>query len=229
MRQTRPTIVLVIAILHFVGGGLGATGAVCGLAAQGITGGKMFTGFGGQQGGQQATQVEVQKKLEQAMDEKMPGYKQVELWGMVSSLILSTLMIVSGIGLLQMRPWGRIVSIVYAVFSILNHIFTLIYTFAFTIPAMNAIFQDMAAKDPQAKAVTSIMEFAVIAGTIVAALFALYPVFVLIVMLTPSVANAFRQKLDLTQSPEDIEEEPDLPWGRRHRAEPDDRIQPDER
>jgi hypothetical protein len=210
MRKKLPTGLLVIVILHFVGGGLGVAGSLCGLALQGASGGKMFTGFGGQQAGQ----ADLQLNFEKTLDEKLPAYKAVNVGGLVVSLVLSTLMIVSAIGLLQMMSWGRSLSILYALLSILNHIFELIYAFAFSVPASREIFRELAAQDPKVQPIVSIMEATVTGAVIVTALFVLYPIIVLIVMFRPSVVRAFGAVQDSDLETEGTDEDADLPWGR---------------
>ena len=210
MRKKLPTGLLVIAILHFVGGGLGLAGSLCSLALQGASGGKMFSGFGGQQAGQ----ADLQEKIEKSLTEKVPSYKAVHLGGLLANLVLSTLMIVSAIGLLQMMAWGRGLSIVYAPLSILNHIFTLIYAFAFSVPVQRAIFQELVGQDPKAQPILSIMEAALTGGAIVDALFVAYPIIVLIVMFRPSVVRAFGTLPESDSGTEGADEDADLPWGR---------------
>ena len=212
MRKNLPTAVLVIAILHFIGGGLGLLGSVCGLAVQGASGGKMFSGFGGQQAGQ----ADLQAKLEKNLNEKVPAYKAVQIGSLVINLVLSILMIAGGIGLLQLMAWGRTVSIVYALLSILNHIFTVIYAFAFSVPAARAIFQDLIGQDPQAQPFVSIVEVAMTGGVIVGALFVIYPIIVLIVMFRPAVVRAFGagQDWDAQAETEGTDEDAHMPWGR---------------
>ena len=62
MQKSRPTIIVVTAILLLVGGGLGAIGGLCGLAFQGA-GSNPFAGLGGPQAAQQAKQQqEVQQR-----------------------------------------------------------------------------------------------------------------------------------------------------------------------
>jgi hypothetical protein len=210
MRKKLPTGLLVIAILHFVGGGLGLAGSLCGLALQGASGGKMFSGFGGQQAGQAG----VEEKLEKTLEEKVPAYQTVHVGRIVVDLVLSTLMIASGIGLLQTMAWGRSLSIVYALLSILNHLFSLIYDLAFTVPATRAIFEELVGQDPTLQTFVSFMEAVVTGGVIVGALFVVYPIIVLIVMFRPSVVRAFGTLPESDSETEGAEEDADLPWGR---------------
>jgi hypothetical protein len=160
--------------------------------------------------------------MEKTLEEKMPAYKEIQLGSLIANLLLSTLMIISGIGLLQMRAWGRTLSIVYALLSILNHIFTIVYGLAFSVPAMRAVFQDLAAQDPNAQPFLSVMETAVTASAIIPALYAIYPIVVLVIMFRPTVVQAFRKGQDEISLPEEESAEGDLPWGRRPTRSPGD-------
>ena len=51
------------------------------------------------------------------IEEAIPNQKMVEKMQAGVDLLVSLLMVVSGIGLLQMKPWGRTVSIAYAYYK----------------------------------------------------------------------------------------------------------------
>jgi len=229
MRKMRPTIVLVVAILHFVGGGLGVTGGLCGLAFQGMTGGRMFTGFNPPSGSKQGmSQDEMQKQMENIMAEKMPWYREYQLGSGIVNVLISSLMIVSGIGLLMMRSWGRYTSIAYAVLSLLNHVFTIVYSLTYVVPATQAMFDEMARQEPQIAPMVSTMKMFTTLGALIPILLALYPLFVLIVMLVPSVAASFRSDAASDQELRDDFDEPEESWGKRRGRRPDDHIPRDD-
>src|SRR5262245_52884108 len=107
MPQKRPTSVLVIAILHFVVASFG----VCGLGLQlAGSGGNPVGGLGG---GGDAQQKKVNEEVQKAFEEKAPEAKVVEQVSMGMSLLFTCLLIAGGVGLLQMRPWGRLLSLLY--------------------------------------------------------------------------------------------------------------------
>jgi len=215
MRKKVPTAVLVIAILHFVGGGLGLVGSLCGLAMQGAN--RTFAGFGGQPG-----QADVQEKVEKTLGQKIPAYKSIQIGSLVVNLVLSLLMIAGGIGLLQLMTWGRSLSIVYAFLSIANHAFTVVYSFAFTLPATQALFRELAAQDAKAEPMVTMMQAVVTAGVVIGALFVAYPIAVLVIMFRPSTVRAFEKAGDYEQSPVEAEGDENLPWGRLPPSDPPD-------
>jgi len=197
MKPTRPASVLVIAILHFIFGGFGL---LCGAisTAQNLAGGQ--AGF--MAGMQDPKQVEMQKEMEKEMQQKLPNAKTVELAETGAGLFLSVLMIAGGVGLLRLAPWGRTLSILYAVLSILLKIAGAIYAFGFMLPVMREILpKHMAAQmanqpgpaNQQAQDMALKMtDFMLTAIPVLVLLMMIYPIVVLIIMLRPKVAAAFR-------------------------------------
>ncbi len=219
MQQTRPTAVLVIAVLHLVGGSLGLFGAVCGGSMQLAGGSRMFAS------GAQAKQ---QAELQERMESQLPGYKVLQYGGMGAGLVLSLLMLGGGLGLLGMKPWARTLSMIYAVLSILNHIFTLIYSLAFTLPAMRTALAEERAQNPQLAPMVAMIETVMTGGLFIGFLFIIYPIVVLIIMLRPSIAAAFRGERVRVEHENDYEEEPDDRWEDRGRRDPDHRFRPED-
>jgi len=222
MVKKRPPVILVIAILSLIGGSLGLLGSICGGAMQLAGGNKMFAGGGGQQ---DQEQQKLQEDIDKAI-EKGPGGKLVRYGEMGMDLVLSLLMVIGGIGLLSMQSWARTLTIVYAILSIVNHIFSLIYALAFTIPATNEVIQEFTAKDQQAAQFVSFMRVILIGGAILGFLFIAYPIFVLIAMLRRSIAVAFRgEDTERMQEPESEDYYDPRPDDREsdYRFRPDDR------
>src|SRR6516162_6539589 len=134
MRE-RPLSIMPIAILHFVFGGMGI---LCGICS-----GIQLAGGGGQNwmtptptGPQAAEMKQMQDEMQQAM-ESAGGSHAVQIGTVIIDLAISIIMIVSSIGLLQLRPWGRLLSIVYAILSISLKIFEVVYAFAVTKPIID--------------------------------------------------------------------------------------------
>jgi hypothetical protein len=225
MRRARPAAVLVIAILHFVGGGIGILYDLCGLAGQVLKTAIMSGSFGPmpQNNGQLGSM--------QDLETRIPGYQAMQYAQLSAGLVLSGFMIVAGVGLVQMRPWGRFLSIVYAVVSIVTHIGEDIYNFGYVVPGMQSLMRDAAAKEPQLAKTGfgSMMESFVMIGPALQALLIIYPIVVLIIMLLPSVRAAFLAPPVAPRSADDFDEdEPDEePLEGRHGG-PNDRTQPDE-
>src|SRR5882762_3661986 len=147
MRRNRPASITVIAILHFIFGGLGIAGGLC-AGVQLAAGNQMFAGMGG--GAQAAEQKKMQADMEKSLQQKLPAYKLVTFAGVGLDILMSVLMIAAGIGLLRLQPWGRILSICYALLSIVWKIFSAVYAFAFSIPVIREVLANLPRQQGQA-------------------------------------------------------------------------------
>jgi hypothetical protein len=181
MRRRRPTAVLIIAILHFVFGGIGLLCNVCG--------GVMDLAGSPQARAADPQQARRKEVTEQVMSQRIPLYRAYTLGNKISSLLTSLLMIASGVGLLLMQSWGRWLSVVYAVLSILVNLIVLVYTIAFFTPAYEEVFRRLPPQSDQEQLAMSISK---VGGPGMACVMLIYPVAVLIVMLLPSIGAAFR-------------------------------------
>jgi hypothetical protein len=112
----RPTAVLVIAILHFIFGGLGILGTVCGGII--IFGAFALLNAAIAQAPPNEPEVQALKDLLNSM-QSIPGVVPFFAGSMVVGLILAIVLVAAGFGLLKMRNWARTASIIYAVVSIL--------------------------------------------------------------------------------------------------------------
>src|SRR4051794_11643492 len=115
--RNRPTSVLVLAILQIIFGSLGLLGSLCGVGMQLAGGGSMFGG--------QAPQG--MPDIQALLRERVPHYEIVLLGGLILGLISGTVMIVSGVGLIRMRPWARVLTIGYAIYYIASTILNVAY------------------------------------------------------------------------------------------------------
>jgi hypothetical protein len=221
MIRKRPTGVLVIAILHLVGGGLLLLGTVCGAVVQAATANLQKSAPAGPGG---VSQQEMQAEMEKVIEKQAPGYKAVQYSETGLSLVIALLLLIAGVGLLSMQPWARLLSITYAIISILDHIFSLVYAFAFIVPATQAAAEQVFANDPSMKGapagVTQVASIGAAAVVLVQFAFIAYPITVLIVMTRRSVVAAFRGELPEEEMPQRDRSEPEEYW--------DDRIQPRE-
>jgi hypothetical protein len=149
---------------------------------------------GGANNPDQAKMQEAAKKLEEKTKEiqekKVPGMRVYEIVSQVVGWVLSIAMIVSGLGLLKMQGWARALAILYAIVSLLHKIVVAVYTLAFLNPASQEALQQISAEDR--KALEVITNFAFVFADVVIFVTMIYPIVVLIVMLLPSVARAFR-------------------------------------
>src|SRR5262245_43670035 len=183
MRE-RPLSIMPIAILHFVFGGMGI---LCGICS-----GIQLAGAGGGQnwmaptptGPQAAEMKQMQDEMQEAM-ESAAGSKAVQVGTFVVDLAVSIIMIVSGIGLLQLRPWGRLLSIVYAILSISLKIFEAVYAFAVTKPIIDKFLEARTPSVPEQQLIFNMMKMVAIIPPIIQLVCMIYPVVVLIIMFRP--------------------------------------------
>jgi hypothetical protein len=144
---------------------------------------------------QLAKQQEIQKELmkfSQAQSSSAGQYASL-----LQYAVLSILMISSGIGLLKLRSWGRVLSLVYATLSILSNIAIAVYIWVVNIPAVQAFADRLGAQGQQAQMVANMIKFFANFSIITPIVSLIYPMIVLIVMLRPSVAGAFRAEADV--------------------------------
>jgi hypothetical protein len=218
MPQKKPTSVVVIAVLQIVFGAIGACGAVSTLSgvAQSIQ--AMNPPPQNNAPGQpKVSAQDVQKKFEQ----KIPNFDLIQKAEAGIGLAVSLVMIASGIGLLKLLPWGRMLAILYGFLSIALHIWALVFAFVFVMPAFNELTNDLSAQfGKDAALFAQIMQYSVMAALVIGALTVIYPIIVLIIMFRPAVVAAFRGE-SLPTEPDDYRDPyaaPDVP-------EPDDRYQ----
>jgi hypothetical protein len=216
MPQKRPVAVVVIAALQLVFG-VPALGSYA-LSLAGLDKAVASLGPVNPQGQQRLTLLDVEQRLE----EKVPSYGPAQRAVNVAGVVLSLLMIVSGIGLLTFRPWGRLAAIVYAVLSILTTAAFVVWYLAAVVPAVVEFGREIAATGGrEAEAMELTIQAAYIGGPLIASLSAAYPVVVLLVLLRPSVRDAFRG--------EPLPEESGEPEDYRDAAPPGGLDEPDDR
>jgi hypothetical protein len=178
---------MVIAIFQFLFGGLGLVTDIC-AGVQSAGGGQAFM-MGGPQGAQQQN---LAKDFETFIAEKVPYHKAVNFTLLGLDVLLCVVMLASGVGLLQMQPWGRLLAIFYAGLSILLKIVTVIYTALAIIPIIQEFTGPLSKKGQEQAVMATALEIGTYASAVLPVVFMIYPIIVLIVMLRPSIAAAFR-------------------------------------
>jgi hypothetical protein len=209
MRRQRTTPILVLAILHLVGGGLGLILSLCGC------GGLLMSNALGsaiptmpQRPGQPPPPPNFNEIMKQ-MNDRVPGYRAFTFGSTGADFLLSVLLLAGGIGLLNVQPWGRWLSLVYAPISILVHLASFVYQLVWVLPATEAVY----AQNPAHKELSSIATISGGVGLFVNLLIVIYPITVLVILLLPSTAAAFRG--EIPTRPDDLgdeEEFEDDPW-----------------
>jgi hypothetical protein len=128
------------------------------------------------------------------MKREVPAYPAVTIGSVVEGLLADTLLVIAGIGLLNMQSWGRVLSIIYSVTTILMQVFTLIFTLAYVNPATERWQQDFARRVGGGIPAGGMGGDSTLnnIGSLVGTFFAIaYAVVLLIMMLQPRVGAAF--------------------------------------
>ena len=221
----RPGAVTAVAVLHFVFGGLDIAGAMCGIAFS-ILVVAMVPSMPPPPAGQAAP-----KEMIQIIDRNAPTAKWFIVGALVEVFVAGIIMITAGIGLLKMRYWGRNLTIIYAIISILWTLTSTVYLVAVFNPGMQKAQNDlqkleqeaqknrppgpaappppafggMGGGSPTANAVSTIIQQAI---------YLAYPVAVLIIMMLKSVRHAFALANGDAPASESEEPKDDLDWDR---------------
>jgi hypothetical protein len=196
MSRIRPTSVLTLAVLHLVGGGLGVLAYGVATTVQLV---KAERAAATPPQAQPApapfgVPLDLDVRMEAYCDQNVPGYPVLKWAGYLMPLFLAVLMVVAGLGLIWMQGWARYLSLVYAVLSILMHLFRLIYTFALVMPAQGEFIQSEMTRYPL---VMPAFTFGRMAGgtlLMLQTLFIAYPIVVLCLLLRRSMGVAFTGK-----------------------------------
>jgi hypothetical protein len=207
MKKAKPTVAVVLGILHMVFGSLGLICNLCGMAGMGAI------YFGANEIYKQASATE-KKELEeiwQQLNDNVPGFIVYLFADLIGSMLLGLVLLIAGIGLLRVKPWARQLSIIWAVVRVIVVVATLIYTVAVVNPGTQKFGKDMEqwmekmqkrqqrpgqpapAKSPFGSgmggtgnpALDNMMSF------VGAGISAAYAIVVLVLMLKPSTGHAF--------------------------------------
>jgi hypothetical protein len=133
MIPKRPPVILVTAIINLIFGGYWLLCALCSGVSTALSSSitSMFAGAGN------AAQVNLTMGLD-----KVPGYFADQYVNAGVGLVMSTLLIFSGVGLLQMRRWGRTVGLTAAVLTIVSKLAILLFEVLYLNAAMSAVVRE---------------------------------------------------------------------------------------
>jgi hypothetical protein len=189
MRRSAPTIVTVVAIMQIF---FGATGLIR----------HLFSGVWELAGGVRAftpagAQAAAPPDVEARIRARVPHYEAVVYAGLAVGLVSGAVCIVSGIGLLRLRPWARWLTIGYACYFIISELAGFIYALTVLQPLVNEIVAEQALKPnvpvQGAMAFSIAMKITSIAPYLSLVLLP-YPIVLLAVMFLPGVREAFRSR-----------------------------------
>jgi hypothetical protein len=184
-RGGRPIVVTVAAVLQLVFGGLGL---LCGIfsAAIDLTGGRDSL-----RTNQNTPESRFQEASQKLQREKAPAWQAYSVTNQVTNCIFSCMMVASGIGLLRMAQWGRILALVYAGLSVVKGIVVMAYNIVVLNPLADEALHTLPAQDRQA--VEPIMTFAMVFAVAGMVLVMIYPIAIAVIVLLPSVNRAFAE------------------------------------
>lgn len=205
--MNRPTSVTVIAILQLVFGGLCGILTICGGAMQ-------ATGFSDKmnqqnQGLGNNEQLQVQKDLQKKMEDAQPS-KILSLGG---PMVITLMMILSGIGLLSMQTWARTLALLYGGVHIAFILFNTAFYFLVTMPAITKAFESIKIANEQQRTIYESMKIMLVVGGLMQLIVLIYPIIVLTLMSRPKVAAAFRGE-SFALPNENMGGDADDRWGR---------------
>jgi hypothetical protein len=130
MPRERPLSVVSAAVLALLYGGLFTLCNLFGLisvATQGMINQALAAGNPQQQ--------EMQKKIEEAMERDVPGYRVMQIATPVVGLVEALAILIAGIGLLGMYSWARTLALAATWFAIISRVCQAVFQAVFVIPA----------------------------------------------------------------------------------------------
>lgn len=202
MRRIRPAAVLVIGILNIVFGGLGM---LCLFCATGSAVGLRFVNIPGPNGENMYT------PMFDILDREIPNLFTIQFWMGIASMALACMFLIGGIGLLRMRRWGRILSVIGCIGIVIIQTVSIIWTIMVVNPVMEraikTVHDDMAkGMPPNAQAqVTEVEERSLYTDQETGNLFAvaklvliIYCMTIIVMLFRSSVSAAFAPNRGLT-------------------------------
>jgi hypothetical protein len=210
MRRERPTVVVVFAILNMVLGGLGMLCYLCGGLALAFAMSIPMPGPGGAPG------PNILEEMFDFMEKELPGYTAYTIATTVIGLLLSIVLIVSGIGLLGMRRWARWLCIFFSVAVVIIAIGGLVFTIGYVQPAMERWqhhVQEAAGRNARGGMAPGSFSTSPMVNSFSSILGALieiaYAVGLLVVMFLPTVSAAFAGRPIRRQADEAYDDDED--------------------
>jgi hypothetical protein len=183
MARQRPTSVLVMGILNMVFGALGLLFSLC---AGGIIG---WLRYGHMPTPSNQDALDVYRSV---IEKEAPDYFQMIWISLGASIGLLALLFIAGIGLIAMRRWGRVLSIVFAIAFILLQSGGLVWNIKVGPAAQHAQVEMNKAFSPQqGQAMSEDPGLGIGTGVVFYVLEIVYCLVLLVMMFLPSVRAAF--------------------------------------
>jgi hypothetical protein len=185
MVRKRPTVILVMAILSITFGSLWLLLWLCVGAMPFILYHLPVPQPGGGTG-------YPYRELLDLLQREIPGYAAVEVGNAVLGLVLSVLLILSGIGLLRMQNWARWTSVIFGGVTVVKEIAHSIFSWIYVNPVTERWAQELVRKLPPGtpdfsgnRILNTILEIGAVIASIA------FAGVLLVVMFLPNVRAAF--------------------------------------
>lgn len=196
MTGQRPTAVTVAGILNIIFGSVGLLCYTCaGLSYL------FFVSLADMPGG-----INPVRHMMDFLNREIPGYTAFLIISTSLGFLLAVLLLTSGIGLLNLQPWARVLSLLYAVVTILTQIGALIYTLGYVNPAMARWERDLMGEMARVGrpmppgGLGTNLTFNNAMSLVVGILWIVYAIVLIVIMLQPHVSAAFAGRF--SQQPE---------------------------
>jgi hypothetical protein len=203
LKSRRPTSVTVIAVLHLVFGGFGLIGGLCGLIVVAIGSTTLIPQPPAPPPGANVPfPPDINVRLDRFLKQELPFHQTITLVQTALGLVLSSVLVVAGIGLLAMRPRARRLSLVYSAVSIAFQLASLFYAILFVMPAMSSFYEQLVREFPAAAPLLTFSRMGVWVGVVFAPLAIAYPIVVFVLLTRRKVVAAFEGRPTLPDLPD---------------------------
>ncbi len=134
------------------------------------------------------------ERLEAYLDQKVPQAKGMIIANLAVGVIFSTILVIGGIGLLNLRSWARTLSLVYAFFSLAQKVIAFWWLAEYFAPALRDFAQELARApiDPETLSLAETLSRGADRLPYLALLAMIYPVLAIIILVMPKTSAAFR-------------------------------------
>lgn len=187
MAAKRPGALTAAGIMSIIYGSLGCLCGllgVLGLILQSANGG---AGFGG---------GPEQKQIQEQIEREIPAYNLVNTVNTFSGLLEAIVILVVGIGLLNIKSWARLLGFIFLALAIVRLVALVIYQFVFVMPTTSRLFDRLIpgapAGGPDQKALQVIMTITLVVTGIVYLAIIIYLVIIMLLLSKRTVGNALR-------------------------------------
>lgn len=138
MTRKKPTAVLVFGILNLVLGSISLVGNLC-------CGAGFALGYVAMRSIYQQAPPEAQKELDDlwaAFSNNVPGLLGVMIGQVVVAVVMGVIQVMSGIGMVRVRSWGRWLCAIWGLLEVVFVIASLFYQMTYLYPGMQKATQD---------------------------------------------------------------------------------------